>query len=50
MVKNLFWCSFFKDSSAIHEKYTIGNFSCKSHLMSYDNHCHTFLGKLFHNF
>ena len=28
MIKDLFWCSFFKNSTAIHEKYTVGNFSC----------------------
>ena len=49
MVKNLFWCSLFKDSTAIHKEYTVGNLSRKAHLMGYDDSRHTGLNKVFDN-
>ena len=46
--EDLFGSSLFFDTFFIEEQDSVCNFSCKSHLMSYDNHCHAFICKLLH--
>ena len=36
------------DTLFIEEQDSVCNFSCKSHLVSYDNHCHTIICKFLH--
>ena len=45
VIKNLAWCSFLSDNSVCYEENSCSYFSCKSHFVSYDNHCHSFVSK-----
>ncbi len=46
--EDLFGSSLFLDSLFIEKQYSVGNLSCKSHLMSYNCHCHTIICKFLH--